>query len=236
MNATSFRLVLLAAPLAAVLSVFSPARADDAPLPPLRCDVPDHDFGQTAAEPPLSHDFVLVNQSSAPLSLPSIRPSRSSISTRLSPSPIPPGQSAILHVDFDPTGYRGPFLATVTIRPDVPGVRPLILVLRAELLPPITVTPPTLRFEALPPANAPLPEFVLTASRPFAIYGVDSSSPHIAATPLDLKSTDRHRIVVALRPSMPPGTTAEETLTIMTDLPSQRRLSIPVSVSLPPAP
>ena len=84
------------------------------------------DFGRITVSAPVSHEFALVNNGKAALTITGNTNSCECTESQVSRKVIPPGESATVSVTFKPAGYTGPvdqFVYVTTDDPENPVYR-----------------------------------------------------------------------------------------------------------------
>lgn len=222
----SRRLVLMVALLESALA--SPCLAD------LRFDAPNADAGEVRSGRPLTHRFAFVNVGKEPIEIVGLRASCGCARTRLDRHTIAPGEKGELHLDVrtlsQPAGEH-------TWRIDLAyrqgrQTGEATLTLRARVAVDVQVQPAAL---TLTTDRIVRHQVVLTDHRtqPLTVTEVRSSSPHLQARAAPASTNAAgHRLVtveVSVAPIAPQGR-HEATLTLHTDDPYYRELTVPVTV------
>ncbi len=106
--------------------------------PRIAVDATNFDFGEVVNGEIATHDFVVRNEGSAPLSVESVITTCGCTTATLEPLTIPAGESGILHVAFD-SGAHGPDLTGEIIRQvfitsNDPGQPELVFEISANVL------------------------------------------------------------------------------------------------------
>lgn len=80
----------------------------------------EHDFGNIHAKSGMvSCEFTYTNTGDAPLALISVSAPCGCTKPRFSPKPLAPGKSEKIKVTFNPSGMKGEFMKTITVRTNI---------------------------------------------------------------------------------------------------------------------
>ena len=105
----------------ALLSMIATYAADS---PKISVDNITHNFGTiNEGVGPVNHDFVITNTGNAPLIIISATASCGCTTPDIPRQPIKPGESAKLHVTFDPIGRPGEFDKIIKVKTNIKGDR-----------------------------------------------------------------------------------------------------------------
>jgi hypothetical protein len=156
--------------------------------------------------PPVSHEFTLLNQGSAPLQILKAEKVCQCASFEIGAQTIQPGEETTLAVTVDPRGKRGEFGDGVRIETNDPETPSLTFLLRGEAFDRIQLEPELFDFGAIPPEALPAARisFQVEINDP-DIEALGETVPSSAAltcqvTPLGNK---RYEILVHLHPGLP---------------------------------
>ena len=101
--------------------------------------------------PPVRHEFILLNQGSAPLEILTVEKVCDCASFEIGTRTIPPGEETTLTVTVDPRGKRGEFGDGIRIRTNDPETPELTFLLRGEAFDLIQIDPAEVNFSPIPP-------------------------------------------------------------------------------------
>lgn len=104
------------------------------------------DFGTTAADTALTHEFVLENIGAQPLRILALKKSCGCASLEGPEEPILPGHTGKIVMRFDPTGRQGSQLIQGVVRTNDPTKILTVLTYRGVMARPVLVTPGSLDF------------------------------------------------------------------------------------------
>ena len=75
-----------------------------------------HDFGDIKeSDGPVSHSFTMLNNGEMPIKLSRVVASCSCTTTFYTQEPIAPGKTGEIKASFNPSGYRGEVIRTITV-------------------------------------------------------------------------------------------------------------------------
>ena len=102
-----------------------------------------HDFGDIKeADGPAVFEFSIINKSTRPVSILSVKPSCGCTTPDWTRQPIAPGSSGFIKASFDPKGRPGYFNKTLTVTTDWDGT-PLVLQIKGNVLNPAKANDPS---------------------------------------------------------------------------------------------
>ncbi len=159
-----------------------------------------------ASGPPVTHEFILLNQGSAPLQILKVEKVCQCISYEIGSQTIPPGEETTLTVTVDPKGKRGEFGDGIRIETNDPETPHLTFLLRGVAFDRIQIEPELLDFGAIPLDVLPAARisFQVEINDPDvqALDQVIPSSPALTCqvNPLGDK---RYEVPVQLHPGLP---------------------------------
>lgn len=215
--------------LAAASPLLSPA------APKLVCDAPSHDFGEAVSPSIVEHDYLLRNDGDTSLEILSVRASCGCTAVNASQNVVRPGDTATIHATFTTSNRSGAQIKTITVTSNDPESPTTLLTLRGTIVKPLSANPAALYFGRLSDPASAAREVTLTGSEPFRVLSATTASPHLSATPDSDAPATVHRLSVDILPSMPVGPFGD-TITVVTDLPVQPKILVPLTGSWNPAP
>lgn len=101
--------------------------------------------------PPITHEFILLNQGSAPLQILKVEKVCECASYAIGMQVIPPGEETTLAVTVDPRGKRGEFGDGIRIETNDPETPSLTFLLQGEAFDLIQIDPAEINFSPIPP-------------------------------------------------------------------------------------
>lgn len=156
--------------------------------------------------PPVSHEFTLQNQGSAPLHILDVEKVCECASYRIEPELLPPGEAATIFLTIDPKGKRGEFAEGIRIRTDDPQNPSLTFLIRGEAYDRIQIEPELFDFGALPldvlPASRISFQVEINDPGVEALGEVTPSSAALSCQVVPL-GNKRYEIQVTLHPGLP---------------------------------
>lgn len=221
--------------VAAVLLAGPSARALPAPAPKLVCEEPVFDFGAVSDAAPVEHDYVIRNDGDLSLEILSVRASCGCTAVNASQNVVRPGDTATIHATFTTANRSGAQIKTITVTSNDPETPTTLLTLRGTIVKPLSANPSALYFGRLSDPASAAREVTLTGSEPFRVLSATTASPHLSATPDSDAPATVHRLSVDILPSMPVGPFGD-TITVVTDLPVQPKILVPLTGFWNPAP
>jgi len=100
------------------------------------------DFGQVAEESRHDHTFTFVNRSTKPVEVKKVRVSCGCVTTQLATNVVLPGATGKLSAELSTAGLRAPLELRRSVFVEFDGdVKPVLLNIRATIVPPITAKP-----------------------------------------------------------------------------------------------
>lgn len=126
----------LVATAAALCGLARPSEQPTRPSKPVvRFEATTHDFGEVPQDRKVVHRWRYHNDGGAPLAILATRPTCGCTVSRVEKPELPPGESGILEVTFDPAGQEGSVRRTITVVTNDPDRPNTILAIRAKVLP-----------------------------------------------------------------------------------------------------
>lgn len=92
-----------------------------------------HDFGAMRSDTPLSHPWEYRNLGDADLEILNVRTNCGCTATVTDKTPVPPGGTGILRVDFDPSGINGTVRKTLAVSSNDPVNARILLTIKATV-------------------------------------------------------------------------------------------------------
>ena len=109
--------------------------------PVLKVDADFHDFGKIAEDKSVTHNYVVSNVGTAPLSVSKAKASCGCTTPKFKPTTLAPGESMNIGVSFNPKGRRGSQSKTVTVTSNC-SVKPTTLLrFKATIATLVTLSP-----------------------------------------------------------------------------------------------
>ena len=166
-------------------------------------------FGSVPAGQKVVHEFPIRNSGSADLQIIGASPSCGCTVAALPPEAIKPGETAMMKVEFDTSGFSGEKVKTVELASNDASNPRVVVALKGTVLAGAVVEPPVLEFGRLSQhALASRPEKRFTVRVPPDVTGEISQascgSPHIELREI-ARSAKEATYAVALKQDMPFG-------------------------------
>lgn len=115
---------------------------DNAEGPQITFESPIHEFGIISDDKPAIHDFKFTNTGKAALTITSVKGSCGCTVPALTKTIYQPGETGHVHVEYSPTGRRGPQHTNITVTSN-DATRPTVtLDVKSEIRPLVVVDPP----------------------------------------------------------------------------------------------
>ncbi len=206
-------LVWLVAGLAGGLFI-RPAEAVDPPRtlvqgPLIRFSERTWDFGQLRQHVQVSHAFTLRNGGTAPLRILKVEPDCGCTIATPADTILAPGASTTLDVTFTSRDFEGPQRKVVILETNDPAEPRVDLLLLADVVPDISITPSRLvDFRNVPRGTDPVRELVFKAEPkvPFSVSAPTKATEWVqwTVTP-DPAAGNAYKVTIHLRPDAPYG-------------------------------
>jgi hypothetical protein len=124
-----------AAEVSAIIPAQSQSPAAQPAFPPAQGEDPAFwDFGQIKAGQIVKHDFTLTNTAQMPLTISAINTSCGCTVPEVKKKFLPPGESTLVEVSFNSTGYAGPVEQYVYVHTDRMDNPVLKFTIKAEVI------------------------------------------------------------------------------------------------------
>jgi len=200
---------------AASADAAAPPAAPDAPAPRLVVAPPSHDFGEIWAGETVTCSFELRNAGNADLKIVRVRRSCGSCTkTRMDQTPLKPGESRRLEVEFQVGARKGRTSKKVYVQTNDPKRPFMTLPFTATVKPSVEVTPSRADFGNIRLGSAGAKDLVLVRRRgagPLKIARVSPSSQRISAS---VVSTSENGATVRVKVPTDSLTEISETLQV----------------------
>ena len=156
--------------------------------------------------PPVTHEFVLLNQGSAPLQILKVEKVCDCASFEIGARTIQPGAETTLTVTVDPRGKRGEFGDGIRVETNDPETPSLNFLLRGEAYDRIQIDPAAVNFNPIPPdALSYLRLHILVEINDPDVEALKEVVPSSDALTCEVKSLGdkRYELQPALHPGLP---------------------------------
>lgn len=193
------------------------------------------DFGTVSEGEKIAHTFKIKNSGAAALTIDRVVPDCGCTVSTASTKVIEPEDSGEISVEFDTTGFSGQKVKTVRIYTNDPEQETVMLSLRGEISPDISVDPPRVMFgRVVKDQIKDLSQTIRVSVREDSktrITGVKSYSPQIEVKQQDTDDPMSRTFVVSLRPDISPGELRERVVIGITG--SERTsINVPIFASI----
>lgn len=120
----------------------------DAPAPKPKAVVkePTHNFGTVVQGTKIVHDFKITNEGSAPFSIQRVVPSCGCTASSATASAVLPGGHALIHVEFDSTGFSGEKTKSVRVLTSDSEHPAIDVFLKGQIEPEVSLEPAYVSF------------------------------------------------------------------------------------------
>jgi hypothetical protein len=122
----------------------------------------EYDFGEVLQGTKMTHTFVFQNSGGADLVIERVRSSCGCTAALLSSNHLPPGAEGKLEAVFESGRFRGNVSKTITLHTNVPETPRVSFVIRATVMPEVTITPDVVDFTSLVPGAVREMEVMIT--------------------------------------------------------------------------
>jgi hypothetical protein len=209
--------------------------------PRVEVDAPHFNFGTMQRGTTKSHEFVIKNVGTAPLTLEVGQTSCKCTLGDVTGKPVPPGESTHVRLEWSAQSDHGPFRQTATVLTNDPLQSRVELTIEGEVTEASGVVPPDLMFDKVPAGESKSAEIYVMAmlQEELKISEAELSNSatrdkfdvRIEPVPADElpnpAAKDGARITVTAKPGLPVGR-FNQWLSLRTNLPEAEKLEIPV--------
>jgi hypothetical protein len=119
---------------ATITEYFSPEQMSDSLKPVIRINESNFQFGRIVQGRTVSHDYKIYNDGKKPLQIRKTRTDCICVKATLLKKEISPGDSAIVHMEFDTTGKKGNDERSFSVFTNDPFLSELVLRLSGEII------------------------------------------------------------------------------------------------------
>jgi hypothetical protein len=206
-----------------------------------RISVPETtwDFGTVSQFSVLEHAFLIRNAGDAVLTIKQVIPSCQCQAAMPKKNQLAPGEETSIETQINTQGLRGVVTKTVTVVSDDPTTPSVIITVKGEVLPPLSVKPAQIELGAVSKVQGSgKGEIVLTIARGMDVQlrDVKTSSPLIVVEPRGgleqaADGTRSLRFLVSLAPGASVGL-LRETVSFVTDQSTVPPAVVPITASV----
>jgi uncharacterized cupredoxin-like copper-binding protein len=217
----------------AFLLITTPALA----APSISVEKPTHDFGTINQGQKVDHLFAVKNRGDEPLTITQIRSSCGCTAATLSTKTIPPGKSGEVKVTFDSTNFADQVTKTVHLDSNDPRNPSTVLTMQGKIVEIIAATPRTLNLGSLKAGSRKEVMLKLEnrGTTTFTVTSVHSPMAAIVGTIREGKVNPGKSGEITVTVAVPrEGRFLSGYLTIQTDSPLKRELTVPIYATITP--
>jgi uncharacterized cupredoxin-like copper-binding protein len=217
----------------AFLLITTPALA----APSILVEKPTHDFGTINQGQKVDHLFAVKNRGDEPLTITQIRSSCGCTAATLSTKTIPPGKSGEVKVTFDSTNFADQVTKTVHLDSNDPRNPSTVLTMQGKIVEIIAATPRTLNLGSLKAGSRKEVMLKLEnrGTTTFTVTSVHSPMVAIVGTIREGKVNPGKSGEITVTVAVPrEGRFLSGYLTIQTDSPLKRELTVPIYATITP--
>lgn len=220
---------LTATTLTTIAVLAAPAWASAAPE--IAVDRPTYDFGSVSQGKKVEHVFIVRNKGNAPLTIKSVRPSCGCTAIASSASVIAPGRSGEIKTTFNSANYAGTIHKTVAVESNDPKAPASVLTIKGTVIEDIQLAPRQLDLGQVRVGTVRKTTVTVTnrGRKPLRLTAVKSSLPQLAVTVERklLQPGESGALLLSVTPRKGDRLLSGY-LTITTDNPDKREVSVPV--------
>jgi len=217
----------------AFLLIAMPALA----APSISVEKPTHDFGTINQGQKVDHLFAVKNRGDEPLTITQIRSSCGCTAATLSTKTISPGKSGEVKVTFDSTNFADQVTKTVHLDSNDPRNPSTVLTMQGKIVEIIAATPRTLNLGSLKAGSRKEVMLKLEnrGTTTFSVTSVHSPMAAIVGTIREGKVNPGKSGEITVTVAVPrEGRFLSGYLTIQTDSPLKRELTVPIYATITP--
>jgi uncharacterized protein DUF1573 len=194
------------------------------------------DFGSVPRGPTLVHHFRVVNNTSGPVSIASVRVSCGCVSASALKNYLEAGEETAILARMDSTRFIGPKSVTIYVQFDRPAYEEIRLTVQANGRNDFNVAPDTLAFGAIQRSTAPVAAVTLTfyGSPDTQITEIKGDSNYIRPSVKTVLRTEAEavfEVTAKLRPDTPIGKWYTD-VWVKTNNPSIPQVRVPLTVEV----
>jgi hypothetical protein len=206
----------------------------DAQTPRATLGSPSHDFGLVKQGERIAHGFQIRNEGTADLTLQVGELTLPGMTARL-PSHIAPGAEGTIRLEWDTSRAKGPLEGAAVVRLNDPRQPEVQFVLKAEVQPPIEFQPFAAFFFSAFRGETPQQRVRLLnhEERPLKILGLETTSTRFTAAIQTVEPGKLYELTATVKADAAFGR-SQETLSVLTDHPTRKRLTVLVNVLVKP--
>ena len=206
-------------------------------VPSISVEKPTHDFGTINQGQKVDHLFAIKNRGDEPLTITQIRSSCGCTAATLSTKTIAPGKSGEVKVTFDSTNFADQVTKTVHLDSNDPRNPSTVLTMQGKIVEIIAATPRTLNLGSLKAGSRK--EIMLKlenrGTSTFTVTSVHSPMAAIVGTIREGKVAPGKSGDITVTVAVPrEGRFLSGYLTIQTDSPLKRELTVPIYATITP--
>jgi uncharacterized cupredoxin-like copper-binding protein len=205
--------------------------------PSISVEKPTHDFGTINQGQKVDHLFAVKNRGDEPLTITQIRSSCGCTAATLSTKTIPPGKSGEVKVTFDSTNFADQVTKTVHLDSNDPRNPSTVLTMQGKIVEIIAATPRTLNLGSLKAGSRKEVMLKLEnrGTTTFTVTSVHSPMAAIVGTIREGKVNPGKSGEITVTVAVPrEGRFLSGYLTIQTDSPLKRELTVPIYATITP--
>ena len=167
------------------------------------------EFGEVISGDVVEHDFDLSNQGSAPIAIEKVTMTTPLLVTKM-PHEVAPGAQGKIHLKLDTANLEGKFEGRILVFLNDPALPEAFLTFAGRVVPAIELSPLPAFFVAgqRGQGNRASIEIVNHESAPLRIEKIEHPTERFATQLETLKSGQRYRLTLALKPDGPEGKAA----------------------------
>jgi hypothetical protein len=194
------------------------------------------DFGSVPRGPTLTHHFGVVNKTSQPVNISSVRVSCGCVSASALKTFLNPGEETSILARMDTTRFTGPKTVTIYVQFDRPNFEEVRLWVQANGRNDLTLVPDTLAFGAVKRGTTPTATVQVTfyGNREYGIVEARGESNYIMPTVTEVRRLDHevvYNLTVQLRVDTPVGKWYTD-VWLKTNIVGMTQIRVPLTVEV----
>lgn len=222
--------------LAFLAATAAAQQATNAPRgsPKLVCDQPSFEFGELDESATVTHAFVLRNAGTAPLIIRRVRATCGCFAANLQDHEIPPGGQTTLETSFPLRARRGAQSKSISIESNDPAMPYYTVWMIGVVTTEVALDPQYLNFGIVEARSNAMHDVKLLTRRPeVVITNLTCDSPYFRAKIFEEAGRRGKGFTMQTVPPLPSGQ-SRTTITVFTDHPDRRQVTLTAVAYVPP--